>query len=138
MSSGSTFTAAYSNRTTSNSAHQGASGVALVKLADALATRAVVHLRLKSTEAAKSDAEAALKIDAIEDAFSVLGDVYLGMGNYDKAIENFAQARRIDESVAEAYYARSKILKENGQVEKARDSLNQALVLDPDIESRLR
>ena len=106
--------------------------------AEALSARANLHLRKKSMQNAKADAVASLAIEPNQEAFSVLGDVFLSERDYDKAIENFANARRVDPSVAEAYYAKSKALAAQGQVEKANDTLQQALVLDPDIESRLR
>ncbi|WP_010583267.1 tetratricopeptide repeat protein [Schlesneria paludicola] len=106
--------------------------------ADALATRAGVHIQRKSTDAAKADAEASLAIAPNEDAYSVLGDVYLAAKDFDRAIEHFARARRIDSSVAEAYYARSRVLEKQGQTEQAQSNLDQALALDPDVENRLR
>jgi tetratricopeptide (TPR) repeat protein len=104
----------------------------------ALAARAGLHLRRNSIDDAKADAEAALSIEPLMDAYSVLGDVYLGRGDYDHAIENFARARRVDPSVAEAYYAKSRQLAEKGDAEQAKTTMQQALVLDPDIENRLR
>ena len=106
--------------------------------AAALALRAGLSLKKKSFADARSDAEASLAIEPMTEAYSVLGDVFLSLGDYDRAIENFAHARRVDPSVAEAYYAKSKALAKEGQVENARNTLEQALVLDPDIESRLR
>ncbi|MEI8019077.1 MAG: tetratricopeptide repeat protein [Schlesneria sp.] len=106
--------------------------------AEALSARSNLHLRKKSMHDAKADAVASLAIEPNQEAFSVLGDVFLSLGDYDKAIENFANARRVDPSVAEAYYAKSKALAAKGEVEKANDTLQQALVLDPDVESRLR
>ena len=106
--------------------------------AEALSARANLHLRKKSMQNAKADAVASLAIEPNQEAFSVLGDVFLSQRDYDKAIENFANARRVDPSVAEAYYAKSKALAAQGEHEKAKDTLQQALVLDPDVESRLR
>ena len=106
--------------------------------APALASRANLHLRRKQMSEAKADAEACLAIEPTQEAYSVLGDVFLSLGDYDRAIENFAQARRVDPSVAEAYYAKSKALAEEGLVEKANTTLQQALALDPDVATRLR
>ena len=106
--------------------------------ATALAARANLYLRKKMISKARADAEASLAIEPAQEAYSVLGDVYLSLGDYDRAIENFAQARRVDPSVAEAYYAKSKELAEKGDVEQAQVTLQQALVLDPDIQSRVR
>ena len=85
-----------------------------------------------------ADAEACLAVTEKDDAYSVIGDVYLSRGNYDKAIENFARARRIDSNVADAYYAKSKQLARDGQEEQAKFNLDQALALDPGVEDRLR
>lgn len=106
--------------------------------AEALVTRASVYLQQKSIENAKSDAQAALAIEPSQQAYSILGDVYLSLRDFDHAIENFAYARRVDPNVAAAYYGKSKLLKTEGHVEQAKETLEQALALDPDIESRLR
>lgn len=108
------------------------------KSINALVTRANVHLQQKKIDLAMADAEACLAIAEKDDAYSVLGDVYLSQGNYDKAIENFARARRIDSNVADAYYGKSKQLAKDGQEEQAKFNLDQALALDPDVEDRLR
>lgn len=108
------------------------------RAAEALAVRASVHLRQKSMDNAKSDAEASLAIEPSQEAYSVLGDVYLSRRDYDRAIENFAHARRVDPNVAEAYYAKSKALARQGEAEQAQVNREQALALDPDVENRLR
>lgn len=108
------------------------------KSVDALVARASVHAQLKHMDLAMADAEASLQIAEKDDAYSVIGDVYLSQGNYDRAIENFARARRIDSSVADAYYGKSKQLAKAGQEEQAKFNLDQALALDPGVEDRLR
>ena len=104
----------------------------------ALAARAAVHLQQKSMDLAKTDAEASLAIEPLHQAYSVLGDVFLSRGDYDRAIQNFAHARRVDTSVAEAYYGKSKELADKGEIDQSRETLQQALVLDPDVEHRLQ
>ena len=106
--------------------------------AEALVVRAGVHWQRSSLSKAKADAEASLAIDPKTDAYSILGDIFLSRGDYDRAIENYAHARRIDGSVAEAYYVKSKALAKQGQDEQAKFNLEQALALDPDVEKRLR
>jgi tetratricopeptide (TPR) repeat protein len=106
--------------------------------AEALAVRASVHLQQRLLNEAKMDALASLQIEPSEQAHSILGDVFLKQRNYDQAIENFSLARRVDQDVAKAYFAKAKQLEELGQAEQAKDSLQQAIVLDPDVESRLR
>jgi tetratricopeptide (TPR) repeat protein len=88
--------------------------------------------------AALGDANAALKLDPRQEAYSLKGDACLRLKDYDKAIESFAKARRIDAPVAEAYYRKSQALRVAGKTDAAADSLKQALALDPDVAVRLR
>ena len=106
--------------------------------AESLVVRASLHLRQKAISNARSDAEAALAIESNQEAYSILGDAFLSQGDFDRAIENFARTRRVDPNVAAAYYGKAKVLTKQGQSEEAKDSLERALALDPDIESRLR
>lgn len=106
--------------------------------ATALVIRAGIRLQQKEFDEAKSDAQASLAIESSQEAYSVLGDVYLNHNDYDRAIENYAHARRVDANVAEAYYAKSKALEKQGLNDLAKDNLAQALVLDPNVENRLR
>ena len=97
-----------------------------------------MEMDMNDFKSAFADAEAALKVESNQDAFSLRGDACLGLKDYDKAIESFAEARRIDNSVAEAYYRKSLVLQASGQQEAAADSLKQAVALDPNVEDRLR
>jgi tetratricopeptide (TPR) repeat protein len=106
--------------------------------ASALVTRAGIRARWKEYLQALSDAEAALAIEPSQEAFSARGDACLGLKEYDRAIESFAQARRFDPAVAEAYYRKSQILRTSGESEQAAETLQHALALDPDIQDRLR
>jgi tetratricopeptide (TPR) repeat protein len=106
--------------------------------APALVARAGIHLQQQSISYARADAEASLSVEPSQEAYSILGEIYLLQKDYDRAIENFAKARRVDPKVAEAYYARSKVLSRLGRNDLAQDNLDQALALDPDVEERLR
>lgn len=106
--------------------------------AAALAARSAVHWQQQSILDAKTDAEASLSVQPTQEAYSVLGEIYLNQKDYDRAIENFANARRVDPKVAEAYYGRAQLLARQGRDELAKDNLERALALDPDIEDRLR
>ena len=106
--------------------------------ASALVVRATIRERWKQYQQALSDAEAALAIEPSQAAFSARGDACLGLKDYDRAIESFAEARRIDPAVAEAYYRKSQILQTSGEAERAAETLERALALDPDIQNRLR
>ncbi len=100
------------------------------KFVGALLVRGRIHLDLNDYQNALADANAALKIEPQQEAYSLRGDACLGLKDYDKAIENYATARRIDASVAEAYYGKSQVLQASGQVEAAAEILKQAHALD--------
>lgn len=106
--------------------------------AEALVVRAGIRWQQNLVDEAKQDAEVSLAVKPTQEAYSILGDVYLKLKDYDRAIENFANARRVDPNVAEAYYARSKALARQGRTDLANDNLAQALALDPEVENRLR
>ena len=106
--------------------------------ASALVERAVIRARWKEYQQALSDAESALAVEPSQRAFSARGDACLGLKDYDRAIESFAEARRIDPAVAEAYYRKSQILQTSGEAVRAAETLERALALDPDIQNRLR
>lgn len=108
------------------------------RTAAALVVRAGIRFQQKSLAEAKADADASLSIEPTQEAYSILGDIYLKQKDYDRAIENYAHARRVDPNVAEAYYAKSKALGSQGQDELAKNHLEQALALDPGIVDRFR
>ena len=108
------------------------------KLAAALLVRAEIRLRWREFPQALSDAEAALAVEPTQEAYSARGDACLGLKDYDRAIESFAEARRIDPAVAEAYFRKSQVLQTSGDPERAAESLKLALALDPDVQARLR
>ena len=103
-----------------------------------LVLRGRIYLEMDDFQNACRDAVAALKIEPTQDANSLRGDACLGLKDYDQAIESFAEARRIDNSVAEAYYRKAQVLQASGQQDAAADTLKQAVALDPHVEQRLR
>lgn len=105
---------------------------------DALLLRGRIHQDLGDFAAALRDAEAALAIEPRQDGHSLRGDACFALQEYDKAIQSFAEARRIDPSVAEAYYRKSQILQASGQADEAADTLKQAVALEPGIVDRVR
>ena len=108
------------------------------KLASALIARAGIRLKWREFPQALADAEAAVAVEPTQEAYSARGDACLGLKDYDKAIESFAEARRIDPAVAEAYYRKSQALQTSGESDRAAESLERALALDPDVQARLR
>ena len=95
------------------------------------------HLLLQQGQhdAALAECETALKLEATEAGYSMRGDVYLKMGQYDRAIEDFAAAKRYDATVAEAFMLRSKQKREQGQAEQADADMQQAIALDPNLDT---
>jgi tetratricopeptide (TPR) repeat protein len=87
---------------------------------------------------ALSDADAALKIEPSQEAQSLRGDAFLALKEFDKAITCYEESRRIDAAVAEAYYRKAKIQQASGQEDAAKETLERAVALDPDVEDRLR
>jgi tetratricopeptide (TPR) repeat protein len=83
-------------------------------------------------------AQEILEIAPSKEAYSLCGDACLGLKNYDKAIECYAKARRIDAAVAEAYFRKSQLLNAAGQRDQAAEILKHAVSLDPDVVNRLR
>lgn len=108
------------------------------KSVDALLVRGRIYLDWSEYQKALADADAVIATQPRQEGYSLRGDAYLGLKDYDKAIENYAESRRIDASVAEAYFRKSQILQASGQQEAATDNLQRAVALDPEIENRLR
>lgn len=82
-----------------------------------------------------ADCDAALEREATPDAYSLRGESYLRLEDYDNAIADFDRAQRIDVRVAEAYYKRAKRLESRGQGEAARRDYAHAFRLDPALQA---
>ncbi|MEZ6043330.1 MAG: tetratricopeptide repeat protein [Planctomycetaceae bacterium] len=91
----------------------------------ALAGRAEAWMKTGDMKKAMADSEEALVSNGGQDtllgrnAYSVRGDVWFAMENYDQAIEDFEAARRFDDRVAEAYELRAAKLQEAGETANA-------------------
>ena len=99
----------------------------------ALLERARQALEMGDFQSALGDANAALKIEPRQEAYSLKGDACLGLKDYDTAIESYTKARRIDSSLAEAYFRKSQLLQASGDEETAKDYLARAVALNPTL-----
>jgi len=70
--------------------------------------------------------------DAVLGFFS-LGKTYLGLGNYQQAIEDFDRAIELDPEFAEAYWGRGKTYHGLGNYQRAIEDFNRAIELDPEF-----
>ena len=103
------------------------------QLSVAYSGRAAVHLKQENFKKAIADCVLAIAIEPHQEAFSIRGDAHLETGAYEQAIVDYTEAKRIDSSVAQAYFLRSQELQEIGEEEQASQALKQALALDPSL-----
>ena len=83
----------------------------------ALISRGITQFRLKKTEAALADLNHSLQISPSESGLLNRGVIYLNIGDYSKAIEDFTATLKINPSFSYAYFNRglSYILSGNAQ-----------------------
>jgi tetratricopeptide (TPR) repeat protein len=89
-------------------------------------------------EAVLATTETVLESDQAQEAWSLRGDAFFGLGRYDDALECFTNAKRFDARMAEIYFRKSQALAAQGNTDAAKVQLELATQLDPDIEERLR
>tara|TARA_R110002072_G_scaffold238769_2_gene396229 strand:+ start:97489 stop:98805 length:1317 start_codon:yes stop_codon:yes gene_type:complete len=80
-----------------------------------------------------SDATKALETEFSHPALSIRGDAFLQQGDYDKAIADYTAAKRLDPSVAQAYYQRALQRRQQGNEAGFRSDFETARQLDPQI-----
>jgi tetratricopeptide (TPR) repeat protein len=103
------------------------------QLVAAYTGRAAVHLMQENFKKAIADCKLAIAIEPHQEAFSIRGDAHFKTAAYESAIADYTEAKRIDSSVAQAYFLRSQELQETGKQEQASQALEQALALDPSL-----
>ena len=81
---------------------------------EALCGRALVWLKLGEVGKAITDCDESLIAKPTASAFSIRGDAWFAMANYDQAIEDFEAAHRFDETVADAYRKRAETRRGEG------------------------
>jgi tetratricopeptide (TPR) repeat protein len=105
---------------------------------DALARRAQFWLDHGEPQKAVADCNAAL--DSLKASgewsykpLSIRGDALFTLGRLDEAIADFTAARRLDGSVAEAYYERAKLRHSQGDKAGSQSDLATARKLNPSV-----
>ena len=108
-----------------------------IKLASDKATpwtsRAKYWLQQGEFAKAVADATKAIETEFSHPALSIRGDAFLQQGNYDKAIADYTAAKRLDPSVAQAYYRRALQRREQNNEAGFRSDFEIARQLDPQI-----
>ncbi len=98
--------------------------------------RAEFWLEEGDFDKAIADCDRAIAIEPSTEAYSVRGDAYFHKGDYDKAIADFERARRIDVTVAEAYWRRARQHEAAGRMEAAKADRQRAIELEPSFAER--
>jgi tetratricopeptide (TPR) repeat protein len=86
---------------------------------DALFARAVAWVKTGDIQKAMVDCDESLVTRPTQEAYSLRGDLWSRMENWDQAIEDFESARRFDEQVAVAYEMRSEKNRQAGDAAAA-------------------
>jgi len=86
----------------------------------ALNGRALAWLKTGEVRKSISDCDESLVSQSTPAAFSVRGDAWFSMKNYEQAVQDFEAAQRFDETVAAAYRHRAEERMQNGQLELAK------------------
>ena len=98
-----------------------------------LTSRAAYWLNRGDLEKAVADSTTAINLGYDQQAHSIRGEAFLQLGRYDEAIEDFTEARRLDSSVAQAYFKRAVQRNERGDAQGAAEDVEQARRIDPAV-----
>jgi tetratricopeptide (TPR) repeat protein len=93
---------------------------------EALFARAGAWVRAGDLQKAMVDCDESLVARPTQEAYSLRGDLWSKMENWDQAIADFESARRFDEQVAVAYEKRSEKHREAGAVAEAEADVDRA------------
>lgn len=98
-----------------------------------------MQLTLGKEESALSTLKAALEIDpGYVEAWCVLGDVYLDLGEYDDAKDAFMEALRLEPENPEPHRKMAMYLVSRGEMEKLREVCERLGTLDPSMAEQIR
>lgn len=86
--------------------------------------------------AAMKECDTVLARASDQRAFSIRGDCRMQLEDLDGALADFEAAKRLDNTVAEAYFLKGRALSRSGDNEGAQRYLSQAESLNPEIKSR--
>ncbi len=94
--------------------------------ADALRGRASAWLATGELQKAMLDCDESIVVKSSQEAYSLRGDLWMRLENFDNAISDFESAGRFDEQVAIAYEKRADIRREAGKSDEAKTDLQRA------------
>ncbi len=94
--------------------------------ADALRGRASAWLATGELQKAMLDCDESIVVKSSQEAYSLRGDLWMQLENFDNAIADFETAGRFDELVAVAYEKRADSRREAGKTDEAKTDLQRA------------
>lgn len=94
--------------------------------ADALRGRATAWLATGELQKAMLDCDESIVVKSSQEAYSLRGDLWMRLENFDNAIADFETAGRFDEQVAVAYEKRADIRREADNADEAKTDLQRA------------
>ena len=94
---------------------------------DALTGRALAWMHTGDLRRAVQDCDESIVATATPEAYSVRGDVWLNLKNYDQAVRDYELAQRFDDRVAEAYELRAEMHRAAGAAEMADADVQKAV-----------
>lgn len=103
----------------------------------ALNGRAQAWLNTGDLKKAIADCDESLVVQPSTTAFSVRGDAWYALQNFDQAIEDFEAAKRFDEGVAAAYRSRADLHEQAGRKELAVADRQKADQIDAGLAGQL-
>lgn len=105
---------------------------------EALTGRAVAWMNTGDLQKAMQDCDESIVAEASTKAYSVRGDLWLNLKNYDQAIADYEAASRFDDKVAEAYELRARKFREENDTEKAAEDETRAREIRAALAGELR
>lgn len=93
---------------------------------DALTGRASAWMATGDLQKAMLDCDESIVAQASQEAYSIRGDLWMRLENFDNAISDFETAGRFDEEVAVAYEKRADDRRGAGQADEAKTDLQRA------------
>lgn len=104
---------------------------------DALNGRATAWLNTGEVRKAIADCDESLVSNPSNEAYSVRGDAWFQLKNYDQAVKDFESAQRFDETVAEAYKMRAQQLRKDGKTDLAKADEGKARQINAGLAGQL-
>lgn len=104
---------------------------------DALNGRATAWLNTGEARKAIADCDESLVTRPSNEAYSVRGDAWFQLQNFDQAVKDFESAQRFDDTVAEAYRLRAQQLRKDGKIDLAKADEGKARQINAGLAGQL-